>query len=71
MSISEAISTEEPSIAILREDLYVVLSAKTTLGFVERVGNVFVSLVGPDLARAVEVSQTLSWDAAVNAVLRA
>jgi hypothetical protein len=56
---------EEPSIALLREDLYCVLSSTHTLGFVERVGNVYVALHGTDLGRAVEVGQSLSWDVAV------
>jgi len=61
----------EPSIAIVREDLYAVLATRETMGFVERVGNVFVALHGPDLARAVEVGQSLSWDQCVGMVRRA
>ena len=60
----------EPSIAIVREDLYAVLATRETMGFVERVGNVFVALHGPDLARAVEVGQSLSWDQCVSMVRR-
>lgn len=56
---------EEPSIALLRDDLYCVLSTTHTVGFVERVGNVYVALHGSDLGRAVEVGQSLSWDVAV------
>lgn len=59
---------EEPSIALLREDLYCVLSTTYTMGFVERVGNVYVALHGSDLGRAVEVGQSLSWDVAVTMV---
>ena len=55
----------EPSIAIVRENLYAVLSIRETMGFVERVDRVFVALHGPDLARAVEVGQSLSWDECV------
>jgi hypothetical protein len=61
----------EPSIAIVHEDLYAVLATRETMGFVERVGNVFVALHGPDLARAVEVGQSLSWDQCVSMVRRA
>lgn|GEM_PF-3464911 len=61
----------EPSIAIIHEDLYVVLASHDTMGFVERVGTVFVALHGPDLARAVEVGQSLSWDHCVSMVRRA
>ena len=77
MSTSELIDTgqrrstrEEPSIALLREDIYVILASSRTMGFVERVGNVFVALSGPDLARAVEVGQSLMWDNAVEMVRR-
>ena len=58
-------TSEEPSIALLRDDLYCVLSSTYTMGFVERVGNVYVALHGTDLGRAVEVGQSLSWDVAV------
>ena len=61
----------EPSIAIVHEDLYAVLAERETMGFVERVGTVFVALHGPDLARAVEVGQSLSWDECVGIVRRA
>ena len=64
-------SPAEPSIALVREDLYAVLATRETMGFVERVGNVFVALHGPDLARAVEVGQSLSWDQCVRMVRRA
>ena len=58
----------EPSIALLGDDIYVVLADNDTLGFVERVGTVYVALSGPDLSRAVEVGQTLLWDTAVQMV---
>lgn len=58
----------EPLIAIVREDLYAVLATRETMGFIERVGTVFVALLGPDLARAVEVGQSLSWDHCVSMV---
>lgn len=60
--------TDEPSIALVRDDIYAVLSSTSTMGFVERVGNVYVALQGPDLARACEVGQSLSWDVAVSMV---
>lgn len=61
-------AVEEPSIALMRDDLYAVLSPTQTMGFVERVGNVYVALEGSDLARACEVGQSLSWDIAVSMV---
>ena len=63
-----ATDATEPSIAIVRENLYAVLSTHETMGFVERVDRVFVALHGPDLARAVEVGQSLSWDECVSMV---
>lgn len=57
--------TDEPSIAIVREGIYAVLSVRETMGFIERAGTVFVALCGPDLARAVEVGQSRSWDTSV------
>ena len=62
--------SSEPSIALLGDDIFVVLSENDTMGFVERVGKVFVALSGQDLARAVEVGQSLSWDTAVQMVWR-
>jgi len=59
---------DEPSIAIVHDGLYAVLATRETMGFVERVGRVFVALQGPDLARAVEVGQSLSWDDCVTMV---
>ena len=59
-----------PDIALLREDIYVVLTADDTMGFVHKVENTFVALSGSDLARACEVGQSLSWDEAVAMVRR-
>jgi hypothetical protein len=57
-------------ISLIGEDLYAVLSETDTLGFVHKVGNVFVALGGDNLGHAVEVGQSLSWDLAVEMVLR-
>ncbi len=77
MTISETLDTgrrsrrsNEPSIALLGENIYVVLAADETMGFVEQVGPVYVALSGRDLGRAVEVGQSLSWDSAVQMVWR-
>jgi len=59
----------KPDIALVGDDLYCVLSETDTLGFVHKVGNVFVALGGDNLGHAVEVGQSLSWDQAVNMVL--
>lgn len=60
----------KPDISLVGDDLYCVLSERDTLGFVHRVGNVFVALSGDNLGHAVEVGQSLSWDRAVEMVLR-
>ena len=59
-----------PDIALLRDDMYVVLAEDETMGFVHRVGNVYVALGGSDLGRACEVGQSLSWDEAISMVQR-
>ena len=59
----------QPDISLVGDDLYCVLSATDTLGFVHKVGNVFVALAGDNLGHAVEVGQSLSWDQAVEIVL--
>lgn len=61
-------SPSKPDVALLRDDLYAVLGTDETMGFVERVGNVFVALSGSDINHAVEVGQSLSWDQAVHMV---
>jgi hypothetical protein len=62
--------TFKPDISLVGEDLYCVLSETDTLGFVHKVGNVFVALAGDNLGHAVEVGQSLSWDQAIEMVLR-
>ncbi|SOE70606.1 hypothetical protein SAMN06296378_2273 [Salinibacterium xinjiangense] len=58
----------EPSITLVRDDVYAVLDICETMGFVERVGSVYVALSGERQIRAVEVGQSLSWDVAVEMV---
>jgi len=57
-----------PEVALVSDDLYSVLSDFDTLGYVRRVGNVYVALCGSDLHHAVEVGQSLSFDRAVELV---
>lgn len=78
MTISEVLQSaqhrnddDEPVIALLSEDIYAVLATTNTMGFIEKVGNVFVAMSGSDLGRAVEVGQSLSWDESVAMVRRA
>lgn len=58
----------EPLIALVRDDVYAVLDVRDTMGFVERVGSVYVALFGERQIKAVEVGQSLSWDVAVEMV---
>jgi hypothetical protein len=62
--------SRRPDIALVDNDLYCVLSETDTLGYVHRVGNVFVALAGDNLGHAVEIGQTMSWDMAVDLVRR-
>lgn len=68
MSLSELVTVRAGIHAVLRitDD-----GPAVTIGFIEKVGSVYVSLVGPDLARAVEVRQSLSREQAVAAVRNA
>jgi hypothetical protein len=63
--------TAVPTVALVRDDTYAVLGTDGMHGFIEKVGDVYVALVGPDLPRACEVGQTLSWDVALGMVERA
>jgi hypothetical protein len=48
-----------PTISVLR-----IEDANGTVGFVERAGAVYVSLLGTHYSQAVEVAQSLSFDGA-------
>jgi hypothetical protein len=56
------------TIALVTEDVYSVMTDRETLGFVHRVGSVYVALSGDVLSHAVEIGQSLSWDRAVEMV---
>ena len=58
------------NVALISDDLYSVLSETDTLGYIHKVGNVYVALSGSDLNHAVEVGQALSWDEALTIVRR-
>lgn len=55
----------ETDIALITDNLYELRRGSATLGYVERVGNVYVALEGAPLRQACEVGQSLSWDVAV------
>lgn len=63
-------SRREPAIALVTDDVYSVMTDRETLGFIHKVGNVYVALSGDVLSHAVEVGQSLSWDQAVALVRR-
>ncbi|TFD45802.1 MULTISPECIES: hypothetical protein [Cryobacterium] len=60
----------EPDVALIGEELYVILSPTATMGFIHRAGNVYVASDGEDLGHALEVGQSLSWDEAVVMIQR-
>jgi hypothetical protein len=61
-------SRTDATVALVTEDLYSVMTERETLGFVHKVGTVFVALSGDILSHAVEVGQALSLDRAVRMV---
>jgi len=56
------------SVAMIDDELFALLTPSETLGFVHKVGRVFVALRGSDYNHAVEVGQTLSRDRAIEIV---
>jgi hypothetical protein len=71
ISPSRRSSEADVDVAAIGDDLFAVLTSTGTLGFIHKVGRVYVSLSGPHLNSAVEVAQSLSLDRAVNAVCTA
>jgi hypothetical protein len=61
-------SASEPIVALVTEDVYSVMTDRETLGFVHKVGTVYVALSGDVLSHAVEIGQSLEWDKAVRMV---
>jgi hypothetical protein len=61
-------SSPEPTVALVTDDVYAVMTERETLGFVHRVGTVYVALRGDVLSHAVEIGQSLLWDSAVRMV---
>jgi hypothetical protein len=60
----------QTEVSIIGDDLYAIRRAKHLVGFVQRVGNVFVALSGKTYSHAVEVGQSLSFDNSVAMVRR-
>ena len=56
------------TVALVTEDVYSVMTERETLGFVQKVGTVFVALSGDIMSHAVEVGQSLSLERAVRMV---
>jgi hypothetical protein len=61
-------SSADPVVALVTEDVYSVMTDRETLGFVHKVGTVYVALSGDVLSHAVEIGQSLEWDKAVRMV---
>jgi hypothetical protein len=61
-------SSTDLTVALVTEDVFSVMTDRETLGFVHKVGTVFVALSGDILSHAVEVGQALSLDRAVRMV---
>ncbi|MGV8884731.1 MAG: hypothetical protein ACOH1T_03965 [Microbacteriaceae bacterium] len=57
-----------PEVSLVGDGLHSVLSDNDTLGFVHKVGNVYVALCGSEVNHAVEVGQSLSFDRAIELV---
>jgi hypothetical protein len=53
------------SISLVSDDVYAVMNEANTLGYIHKVGTVYVALHGDVLSHAVEVGQSLDWDQAV------
>ena len=68
LSSSARSSSPEPTVALVTENVYSVMTERETLGFVHRVGAVYVALRGDVLSHAVEIGQSLEWDKAVRMV---
>jgi len=56
------------SVAMINDELFALLTPSETLGYVHKVGPVYVALRGTDYSHAVEVGQTLSRERAIEIV---
>lgn len=65
---SRANSRSAPTISLVSDDVYSVMNEEMTLGYIHKVGPVYVALSGDVLSHAVEVGQALTWDQAVGMV---
>ena len=61
-------SRHEPVIALVTEDVFSVMTEHDTIGYIHKVGSVFVALSGDVLSHSVEVGQSLTWDQALKMV---
>lgn len=59
----------KPDVALIDDDLYCLMNQTDTLGYIHKVGNVYVALRGSAVNHAVEVGQSLSWDAALERII--
>jgi hypothetical protein len=56
------------SVAMINDELFALLTPSETLGYVHKVGRVYVAMRGADYNHAVEVGQTLSRERAIEIV---
>lgn len=61
----------QPDVSLIEHDVYCVLGPDTTLGYVEKAGNMYVALAGAERRHALEAGRSLSWDVAVEMVVLA
>lgn len=61
-------SRSNPTISVVSDDVYSVMNEENTLGYIHKVGAVYVALSGDVLSHAVEVGQSLNWDQAIGMV---
>lgn len=61
-------SRTDLTVALVTDDVYSVMTDRDTLGYVQKVGAVYVALSGDILSHAVEVGQSLSLERAVRMV---
>jgi len=63
--------TDSLDISLIGQDTYCLLAPTSTIGFVQKRGNVFVGLLGDDILHTMDICESLSFDATVSMVVDA
>ena len=63
--------TDSLDISLIGQDTYCLLAPNSTIGFVQKRGNVFVGLLGDDILHTMDIGESLSFDATVSMVVDA